>query len=143
MKGLFSIHEKNSVEWDEDLLDWFGATVEVYDVRNDKNGYPHFLICEDGEWKYKSAKHFTNKLPDNLNRDMECFKTELYIIISNNEEDDGRYYDGEGCMTNNIEDAKFYATEDLAYTELSKFDEYRKYEVRKVVTHLNILSKQK
>jgi hypothetical protein len=32
--------------------------VTVYAVRDDKNGYPHFLIYEDGEWKYVSAKHF-------------------------------------------------------------------------------------
>lgn len=31
---------------------------EVYDVRNDNCGYPHFLIYENGEWKYVSAKHF-------------------------------------------------------------------------------------
>lgn len=32
--------------------------VNVYAVRDDKNGYPHFLIYENGEWKYVSAKHF-------------------------------------------------------------------------------------
>lgn len=37
-------------------------TVEVYAVRDDKNGYPHFLICENGEWKYKSAKYYTNSV---------------------------------------------------------------------------------
>lgn len=31
---------------------------KVYDVRNDNCGYPHFLIYENGEWKYVSAKHF-------------------------------------------------------------------------------------
>lgn len=30
----------------------------VYDVRTDKTGYPHFLVYDDGEWKYMSAKHF-------------------------------------------------------------------------------------
>lgn len=30
----------------------------VYDVRIDKTGYPHFLIYNDGEWKYMNAKHF-------------------------------------------------------------------------------------
>ena len=34
------------------------TTYTVYDVRNDKNGYPHFLIYKDNEWKYVSAKHF-------------------------------------------------------------------------------------
>lgn len=31
---------------------------EVFAVRDDKNGFPHFLIYEEGEWKYVSAKHF-------------------------------------------------------------------------------------
>lgn len=31
---------------------------KVYDVRNDNCGYPHFLIYENGEWKYVSAKYF-------------------------------------------------------------------------------------
>lgn len=30
----------------------------VYDVRINKTGYPHFLIYDDGQWKYMSAKHF-------------------------------------------------------------------------------------
>ena len=30
----------------------------VFAVRDDKNSYPHFLIFEDNEWKYVSAKHF-------------------------------------------------------------------------------------
>ena len=33
-------------------------TVGVYAVRDDKCGYPHFLIYEDNEWKYVKAKHF-------------------------------------------------------------------------------------
>ena len=32
--------------------------VGVYAVRDDKNGYPHFLIFEEKEWKYVKAKHF-------------------------------------------------------------------------------------
>lgn len=32
--------------------------VKVYAVRDDKNGYPHFLIYENNSWKYVSAKHF-------------------------------------------------------------------------------------
>lgn len=60
MKGLFSVYEKNSIEWDKNLEDYIAKTVNVYAVRDDKNGYPHFLICENGEWKYRSAKHYTN-----------------------------------------------------------------------------------
>lgn len=62
MKGLFSIFEKDSVVWDENILDYIAKTVEVYAVRDDKNGYPHFLVCENGEWKYRSAKYYTNSL---------------------------------------------------------------------------------
>lgn len=36
----------------------------VYQVRNDKNGYPHFLVydyhCQE-EWAWISAKHFKEK----------------------------------------------------------------------------------
>ena len=32
--------------------------VKVYDVRNDSNGFPNFLIYSNGQWKYVSAKHF-------------------------------------------------------------------------------------
>lgn len=144
MRGLFSVYDKESVHWDKDLLEWGATTVEVYGVRDDNNGYPHFLICENGEWKYKSAKHFANRLPINWEKQMPHFELDLevWIIVSNNEEDNGRYYGGEGYMTNDLREARFYASEDLAYTELSKFDEYRKYEVRKVVTHLNLLEKQ-
>lgn len=32
--------------------------IPVFDVRNDKNGYPHFLVYMGGEWRYESAKMF-------------------------------------------------------------------------------------
>lgn len=32
--------------------------VSVYNVRDNKHGYPLFLIYEDLQWKYISAKHF-------------------------------------------------------------------------------------
>ena len=32
--------------------------VDVYDVRIDRAGYPMFLIYENNQWKYRSAKHF-------------------------------------------------------------------------------------
>lgn len=38
---------------------WYkGNHVQIYDVSYDKNGYPLFLIYEDGQWKRVSAKHF-------------------------------------------------------------------------------------
>ncbi len=33
------------------------ATVTVFNIRNDKNGYPQFLIYYQGQWKYVSAKY--------------------------------------------------------------------------------------
>lgn len=30
---------------------------EVFHIRNDKTGYPHFLIYINKQWKYISAKH--------------------------------------------------------------------------------------
>ena len=51
-EGIFSVWE----------IDEEAATrVEVYAVRDDKNGYPHFLIYKDGQWIYKSAKHFVTE----------------------------------------------------------------------------------
>ena len=45
--GLFSVILKET----DDIK-------SVYDVRINKTGYPHFLIYDDGQWKYMSAKHF-------------------------------------------------------------------------------------
>lgn len=32
--------------------------VDVYDVKRDANGYPHFLVYKDGQWVYHTAKIF-------------------------------------------------------------------------------------
>ena len=32
--------------------------VEVFAVRNDKNGYPQFLVYEDRQWVWRSAKNY-------------------------------------------------------------------------------------
>lgn len=34
--------------------------VKIYAVRDDINGFPHFLILDEGQWKYVSAKHFAD-----------------------------------------------------------------------------------
>lgn len=47
MSGFFTVYDKKTFE-----------EVKVYAVKDDKTGQPHFLIYEDNEWKYKSAKHF-------------------------------------------------------------------------------------
>lgn len=57
---IFTVYEKGVWEKDERIHANCPKSVEVYAVRDDKNGYPHFLICENGEWKYKSAKNYTN-----------------------------------------------------------------------------------
>ena len=33
-------------------------TTTVFDVRNDRNGYPQFLVYQKGSWVWVSAKHF-------------------------------------------------------------------------------------
>lgn len=45
--------EKFKVKHKETNITYF-----VYSVRNDKNGYPQFLIYDSGSWKWLSAKHF-------------------------------------------------------------------------------------
>lgn len=37
------------------------GSIKPYAMRNDKNGYPHFLFCIDGNWVWLSAKHFTTE----------------------------------------------------------------------------------
>lgn len=39
-------------------IDYASVYYKVYDITYDNNGYPHFLIYENGEWKRVSAKHF-------------------------------------------------------------------------------------
>lgn len=31
---------------------------KIYSIRNDKTGFPHFLIYDENQWKWQSAKHF-------------------------------------------------------------------------------------
>ena len=54
---VFEVNRKDSVEYDNNSGISL-STVKVYNVRDDKNGYPQFLIYEYGEWKYMSAKYF-------------------------------------------------------------------------------------
>lgn len=57
---VFTVNRKEKVEYDSNSGISF-SSVKVYNVRDDKNGYPHFLIYENREWKYVSAKRF---IPD-------------------------------------------------------------------------------
>lgn len=45
--GLFAVKRKGD-----------NKNVNVYDVKRDNKGYPLFLIYEDNQWLYKSAKLF-------------------------------------------------------------------------------------
>ena len=54
---VFTVNRKEKVEYDSNSGISF-SSVKVFNVRDDKNGYPHFLIYENGERKYVSAKHF-------------------------------------------------------------------------------------
>ena len=58
MISVFTVIEKGSTEYDENLGVNYSKYVKVYAVRDDKNGYPQFLIYENGEWKYRSAKYY-------------------------------------------------------------------------------------
>lgn len=64
IEGIFQVIKKDSIERDDYNGESDYELVEVYAVRDDKNGYPHFLIYENGEWKYKSAKYFTTEVRD-------------------------------------------------------------------------------
>ena len=35
-----------------------GKIFEVYEIKNDRCGYPNFLIYKDNQWIRMSAKHF-------------------------------------------------------------------------------------
>lgn len=44
---MFNVYKKETDEF-----------VNVYDIRTDRAGFPMFLIYENNQWKYRSAKHF-------------------------------------------------------------------------------------
>lgn len=49
---MFSVKYKNNKLVDGEQV------VKVFDIKNNKNGYPHFLIYYNKQWKYVSAKYF-------------------------------------------------------------------------------------
>lgn len=61
--GLFVVYDKENQKHDYDLCRQVLEPVAVYGVRNDKCGYPHFLIYENREWKWVKAKRF---VPDKI-----------------------------------------------------------------------------
>lgn len=55
---IFPVNKLFYVDWTHhDKI--MSAPVAVYNIRDDKNGYPHFLVFINGRWDYVSAKHFT------------------------------------------------------------------------------------
>ena len=59
---MFTVYEKENIEYDSELMCYSAKSVNVYAVRDDENGYPQFLVCEYGEWKYRSAKYYIDKI---------------------------------------------------------------------------------
>ena len=61
--------------------------VEVFDIKYDKNGYPHFLVCLGGDWRLISAKYFQPidcKQPINLEKEkLEKIKLLMNCIYNN------------------------------------------------------------
>lgn len=45
--------------------------IKVYDVQNDKNGYPKFLIRKGNEWRWTSAKYYSDEYSDDYKHDWE------------------------------------------------------------------------
>lgn len=35
-----------------------GKQYKIWSIRNDRKGFPHFLIYDNNQWKWQSAKHF-------------------------------------------------------------------------------------
>lgn len=57
---MFEVFDKENYAYDKTIDKQVMKPVKVYHIKDDKNGYPHFLIYENGEWKYVSAKRFAN-----------------------------------------------------------------------------------
>lgn len=53
MNELFKVYEFMSIGGN-----LIAVPVSVYRVRDDKNGFPHFLVYKDKQWRYISAKHY-------------------------------------------------------------------------------------
>lgn len=66
MKAMFQVESKNEIE-DAYVYTEYGVfkmvhrakRYTVHNVRDDGNGYPMFLIYDNGQWLNKSAKYFT------------------------------------------------------------------------------------
>jgi hypothetical protein len=66
--------------------------------------------------------------------DNESINLETYIIQTTDGEE---YHIGDGNMTNKLQSAEFYATEEMAKDELSCFDEPDEFEIKKIIVNLS------
>ena len=98
-----------------------------------------------------NIKDFTDEVKDfyeELNRDIgtllalgiieededESVNLETYIIQTLDEDE---YHMGDGNMTNKLQNAEFYTTEQRAKDELSSFDEPGDFEIKKIIVNLS------
>ena len=63
----------------------------VYDIKYDKCGYPHFVVYKNGQWQIKSAKYFKPnvwwiKLNNKQRTKLENIVSELEDIVSDEQE---------------------------------------------------------
>lgn len=63
----------------------------VYDIKYDKCGYPHFVVYKNGQWQIKSAKYFKPnvwwiKLNNKQRTELEYIISKLEDIISDEED---------------------------------------------------------
>lgn len=63
MNCMFQVFERNSITYNKLNEDYEAKRVNVYNVRDNKNGYPLFLIFDNG-WKWRSAKHYIPEILD-------------------------------------------------------------------------------
>ena len=53
---MFNVYVKK-----EYIAEFSKKRYKVYNIQNNKNGYPLFLIYDDNQWKYITAKKFKLK----------------------------------------------------------------------------------
>ena len=66
-----------------------GERVDVYGIKYDSSGFPHFLIYKEGRWEIKSAKHFR---PPDANDFSKLVKDAMSMPISPLKEDESNVY---------------------------------------------------
>lgn len=88
-------------------------TYEVYDIQRDVHGYPHFLIYEDRQWKYLSAKHFQPHTPNEKSEPPEGWSRPNRAEVKMK-----RVTYEYGCRALGYTDGEFYVDEDMSDDEI-------------------------